>query len=627
MTDERIVRLTANAEVQIEGSAAKAPRVYVLAYTGGVMDVPGYGPVAIDLSGVEAAASIPILIDHDSSIDGIAGHGKPLTSTRKLAVEGSLSLTSPAAQQVLALAKEGFRFQASVGFEPSRTAIEKARAGEEVSVNGQSLQAPREGLTVVRAGKLREVSIVALGADDGTEVSIAAAARSLSMNRNHRMSSETNVALELDRVRKIDAACRGNWATELRPQVEEIRAKAIDEGASVEDVHEQLLRLIRGSRGNGPAIHSHARSCANQDVLTASLISQCGLRSVAEKLYSGRPDVLEAAGSLSTVTDLCRAALQIDRKSAPSGSHALLKAGWSTTSLPNALGNAANKILEDAYRETPATWRSFATVKDAANFHPHLSIRPTTMDLLEQVGSGGEVKYTSIDEQTLTWRIDTYARNFRTTRQNFINDDLNFLQEVPVALARAAARKLSDLVYGLINANTGSHFDAGNGNYFNGTTTNLQISSLATAIGMMRTQRTTTGDDLDIQPAVLVVPPELQATAQEVLQSEFIERNTSTNDRQPTGNALRQAVRLEVEQRLSNTTKFSGASATAWYLFASPIDLPLIVGFLNGLVVPTIEYFGLDSDQNTLGAGWRVYHDFGVAFGDPKAAVKSKGAA
>ena len=39
------------------------------------------------------------------------------------------------------------------------------------------------------------------------------------------------------------------------------------------------------------------------------------------------------------------------------------------------------------------------------------------------------------------------------------------------------------------------------------------------------------------------------------------------------------------------------------------------------------EFFGLDADPNVLGVTWRVYWDFGVALGEYRAGVKSKGAA
>jgi hypothetical protein len=51
------------------------------------------------------------------------------------------------------------------------------------------------------------------------------------------------------------------------------------------------------------------------------------------------------------------------------------------------------------------------------------------------------------------------------------------------------------------------------------------------------------------------------------------------------------------------------------------------VAFLQGKSVPTIEFFGLDSDPNKLAATWRVYFDFGAALGDYRAAYRAKGEA
>ena len=43
--------------------------------------------------------------------------------------------------------------------------------------------------------------------------------------------------------------------------------------------------------------------------------------------------------------------------------------------------------------------------------------------------------------------------------------------------------------------------------------------------------------------------------------------------------------------------------------------------------VPTVEYFGVDSDANSLGVSWRIVYRFGAALGEYRAGVKSKGAA
>jgi hypothetical protein len=194
------------------------------------------------------------------------------------------------------------------------------------------------------------------------------------------------------------------------------------------------------------------------------------------------------------------------------------------------------------------------------------------------------------------------------------------------AFGRTVARRLSDLVYTVLLANGGSFFAAGNSNYFDGAATNLQASSLATAVAMMRAQTDADGAVLDIAPKTLLVPPELEVTAKGLLQSDFIQLTDSAAAGAPTGNVRKNALALEVEPRLSSAA-FTGYSVLAWYLFASQTDAPMIVSFLNGAESPTVEFFGLDADLNTLGVSWRVYHDFGAALADPKAAVKSKGEA
>lgn len=118
-------------------------------------------------------------------------------------------------------------------------------------------------------------------------------------------------------------------------------------------------------------------------------------------------------------------------------------------------------------------------------------------------------------------------------------------------------------------------------------------------------------------PMTLLVPPELQQTAKELLQSDFIQR--AVNDT-PTGNALKGAVSLDVEPCLTNADQFSGTSTKAWHLFAGPQDMPIVVAFLQGRPVPVVEFFEFDADLNVLAAAWRVYFDYGCAFGDSEPA-------
>ena len=114
-TDNDILLLARGVTVP---SGEKQPRVEILAYSGGLMDVPGWGALAIDLAGLDLSGQVRILADHDSSIQGIVGHGQAEVKGGRLLVSGALSAATDAAKRVVKLAKSGFEFQASVGVQP-----------------------------------------------------------------------------------------------------------------------------------------------------------------------------------------------------------------------------------------------------------------------------------------------------------------------------------------------------------------------------------------------------------------------------------------------------------------------------------------------------------------------------
>ena len=87
---DELLLATADVEIQATG---KQPSVNIVAYTGGLMSVPGWGPVAIDLDGIDASADqVSILADHDSRLSGIIGHGKAIVASGKLLVQGTITI-------------------------------------------------------------------------------------------------------------------------------------------------------------------------------------------------------------------------------------------------------------------------------------------------------------------------------------------------------------------------------------------------------------------------------------------------------------------------------------------------------------------------------------------------------
>ena len=132
--------LLAAPEVAIAaGGEPRKPRLHIVAYTGGLMNVPGWGDVAIRLDGLDASGQVPLLADHDARVGGVVGHGEASVVEGRLIVAGVMSGAGEAARQIVEMTTGGFAFQASVGVEPMEH--ERITPGTKVEVHGRSLLA------------------------------------------------------------------------------------------------------------------------------------------------------------------------------------------------------------------------------------------------------------------------------------------------------------------------------------------------------------------------------------------------------------------------------------------------------------------------------------------------------
>ncbi|MBK9187337.1 MAG: hypothetical protein IPM33_00110 [Phycisphaerales bacterium] len=176
-TSHRSLSLTAQAEFEFiaasgneAGAGSSLPRFRMVAYTGGPMKVAGWRhPVVIDLAGLAIPSqSRPIRFGHDAAA-GVGHTSAVAVEDGKLVASGMISRDTHAAKEVVASARNGFPWQASVG--ASVEAFEFLRENQSATVNGREVQGP---LNIVRRATLGEISFVDLGADGGTTASIAA---------------------------------------------------------------------------------------------------------------------------------------------------------------------------------------------------------------------------------------------------------------------------------------------------------------------------------------------------------------------------------------------------------------------------------------------------------------------
>lgn len=172
MSDDGGDVLKLEAADSADGAAGKLKNFSITAYTGGKLDV-GFGlPVVVDLSGMRVSAkSRPVLKDHNAAT--IVGHTTDLKiNAGSIVAKGVVSSTGDAAREVTESSANGFPWQASIG--ASVTRMVEVGGGESVQVNGRTFKGP---LLVARQSTLKEISFVALGADDNTNARVAAKGR------------------------------------------------------------------------------------------------------------------------------------------------------------------------------------------------------------------------------------------------------------------------------------------------------------------------------------------------------------------------------------------------------------------------------------------------------------------
>jgi len=167
------VNITAFLRLKANGKG-KPKRFVIKAYSGGLLPVDGFPhPVVVDLSGLEIPGSIPILIDHEKSVEATLGATDNIANDgRQLMLEGVVTGQSAKSQQVLAQAAAGHTWQASIGAMVIES--EDVPAGQTATANGQTFTGP---VVIARRAVLRETSVLPMGADSTTSVNLAASAR------------------------------------------------------------------------------------------------------------------------------------------------------------------------------------------------------------------------------------------------------------------------------------------------------------------------------------------------------------------------------------------------------------------------------------------------------------------
>ena len=671
MGEENKSKYAVNIDIQAaDGDKPQVVKLHGVAYSG--CDIMQWrGPMVVDLAGMEFAPQIPLMNSHYNDPAYKLGEVKPRVEGNLLLVEGSITSQSEDAKRIVADGKLS-KWQLSIG--ASILGQKFVDKGEKAKVNGMEFQGP---ITIVSKSLLREVSVVAIGADKNASMEITAsleltglhftnpeeqgvtmgenenkneAAKNAAVNAGaqpadgrtpapqpvvepppvqakasddeikaaaEKAAQDTRNA-ERRRVVLVREICNGEFP--------DIEAKAIEEGWDENQTSKAVLDAVRAKRPNtGPNINTGVQAVGKEE-MECALCLRLGVK--AEDLAKTyKENTVDAALDISDISlkEVIHECIRLEGKTPRSRvgiNDDDIKLSFSTVSLPGILSNVANKIMLESYRAVNPVAVRLCSEGNLNDFKVSDRYRMTDIGDLEPIAPDGEIKDGGVTEEHATNQIDTYGKKFCLTRKMIINDDLGAFAKIPKMMGSRAAKLVDKLFFARLLANPVQEdgnqlFSAAHANLIatNGT---FGKNSLQKAIELFENQVDADNQPIAASPAKLLVPTALKFQARELLNSALMIA-TGTTD------ALHPAKNILADENLEIISSAYLTNAKDWYLFANPDEIDTFeIGYLKGKRTPTIQQG--DTDFNTLGLWYRIFFDVGVREQDHRGMLKSIGA-
>ena len=125
-------------------------------------------PMVVDLAGMEITSQTPLLMNHENEPEAKLGDVSATINGGQILISGGIAPDTPEAKHIVEMGKK-FSWQLSIGAEIM--AVEEINPEDARTINGREFQGP---FLHIKKSRLREVSVVAVGADPETSLQIAA---------------------------------------------------------------------------------------------------------------------------------------------------------------------------------------------------------------------------------------------------------------------------------------------------------------------------------------------------------------------------------------------------------------------------------------------------------------------
>ena len=561
-------------------------------------------PCYVDLSGMRMAEQVCLMYDHDYDPECRLGVIEAKNDGKTLTIDGEFDTGNPLAQSIIRSGKK-FNWQLSIGAENVK--VERVDEGTVETINGNTVNGPA---IVVRESILREVSIVAIGADAKTSMEIRASLMAPEPDEHVVQAvAQAEPAVEIEKHETTEEDIDMN---------EELNAKlnAITDGLTKlsERIEETEKRFETQASRPAPEICvRNTDDIATADVLQAAVEQAMGVTptdtkaaDIADRKFHGQ------MGLKQLYTECAHAGGWNGYLNNGNLGEAVsaIKASFSTVNLPGILSNAINKRIKAGWDYAEDSWRKIADITSVSDYKQFSTYVLNSKGDYEEVANGGTIPTGELAETGYSNQLKRYGLMFSIDEMDIINDDLNAINQRAFQFGRKASLKLNKVFWTLFQADT-DFFKTANNNVITGAGA-LDASSLAKLVKAFRKQTDVNGDILGYEPRILLVPAALEVEAQKLYDDAEI-RDTTASKQYLTGNPWR-----------GKFTPVASAYLTSdddYYLLADPtIAATMQVAFLNGQQAPVVESNPTNFD--TFGISYRGKFSFGVAFMDTKAGIK-----
>lgn len=624
------------------GETTPSRRFAILGYTGAVIE-RWYGRVIIDLEGMRLDSRLPALRDHE--VDHIVGWvDSHSIDASGLQLRGVFSKTSKDSQEVLALADEGFPWQASIGVWAE--SVEEVEPGVAVQVNGRELAGP---LTIWRKTYVREISFVPIGADENTAaVSLAAEERNMDKTQipaapqgepENLSATPATPTVSGPAPAAAPAADALAAARSERERIVDImrlcathgistedQTAMISDGLSMDDARARVLDLL-AKRPGGQPLGVVETGVDESDKFRAAAIDglHMALGGRVEKPAPGAESFRSMSLGRLLRLSLRRAGVgNVDYLSPDQAARKFmgdqsLRLSASTSDFTHILGNVLNRQLREGAQAMPQTFTAWTSRTTADDFRERYSVALSDIPALPQVLENGEYPVLQMADSGERYKIYKHGGIFRVSLEMMVNDDLGAFSSLARKMGSAWEVTKGNLVYGLLLSATAkmadgkSLFDAAHGNLMT-TGERITATALAGARKLMRLQKAPQGTPLNIAPTYLIVGAEYENEALVLLRSTALPDGNSATFNQWQG------LTPIVESRLD-----AAGATVPWFLAANPVLAPTIeVAYLDNM--EGVEVFE-EPEFLTDGLAYKARGIMGVGAIDWRGMVKNPGKA